>query len=875
VLNLEFNSSRLFHVSSSGHSSADSALWHCSGLGTLLLAGRGTLNWPVESCVTFGLECLEFGYQFFSIFIKAGNRLTGKALFRFDEFEIDPATRSLSRQGEPIPLNSKTFDLLLFLAERPHKLVSKDELLTAVWPGAFVEESNLTQHIFLLRKALAGSGSLGRAVVTVPGKGYQFAASVEQVETDQPPEPGGGLVMRAVQSITRMVVEEEVDDQARASELQDGRSAMLLPAPRTPKPRWPAVALGVSVVVLAAAGWFGWSWLQPKPRDHVQAVIADFDNSTGDTTFDHTLNRVVQIDLQQSPFFSVVGEGRVRQALMLMGRKSDGPITANDIREVCQRLNSQVYLTPSIAILGSRYLVTMSANSCADGSNVGARKEDADSKSGVLRAVEELTRRIRKDVGESRASLRQFDRPLYLERTSSLDALKAYSEAVRQFGAGKMDEAVRLYQHAIELDPIFATAYADLSSAYFNKGDSKDDKENISKAYALRDTVNERERFYIAYRYHQSVTGDVPAMRDALEIWSATYPRDNLVLADLANLLTWTGQFKESADAAVKSIELNAALGVPLNGISLEIAARAFKHLGQYDKALEYYNTAMQHNVDSGGIHGIALQIAGLRHDEKEVEHQIALCRGTADESRVLQQAAMAALADGKANRSDSLFNEAASAARRDHAEADLAAIDAYRPRILIDMGLTERARALIKSFAAEDPAAEDPSMDELVAVAETGDPAQARADAIRRQKESPQDTLVNVEYVPAVYAALAVRAGKPAEAVELLRPAEAYELRDPTIAYQRGQAFLAAKMAPEAAAEFRKLIDNPGIDDPLTPLHALAHLNLARALVLEGKPTDARAEYAQFLTMWSAADADLPPLKQARVEMARLLAHL
>ena len=869
MFNLELNSSRLFHVSSMGRSGARSALWHCRGLGTLLLTGRGLLNRPVESCVTSGLECLEFGYQFFSIFIKAGNRLTGNALFRFDQFEIDPAARSLRREGVLIPLNSRTFDLLLFLAEHPHQVVSKDELLAAVWPGAFVEESNLTQHIFLLRKALAGSGSLGRAVITVPGKGYQLAAAVEQVQTDQPGESAGGLVMRAVESVTRMVVEEEVDDPARNIALEGGRSALFLPTPRTAKQRWRAVAVAASVIVLIGAGWFGWNLLQPKPRDHAQVVIADFDNSTGDPTFDHTLNRVVQIDLQQSPFFSVVGESRVRQALTLMGRKSDGPITADDIREVCQRLNSQVYLTPSIAMLGSRYLVTISANSCADGSNVGARKEDADSKSGVLRAVEDLTSRIRRDVGESRASLKQFDRPLYLERTSSLDALKAYSEAVRQFGAGKMDEAVRLYQRAIELDPNFATAYADLSSSYFNKGDSTHDKENISKAYSLRDTVNERERIYITYRYHQSVTGDVPAMRDALEVWSSTYPRDNLVLADMANLLTWTGQFKESADAAVRSLELNAALGIPLNGISLEIAARAFKHLGQYDKALEYYNTAMQHNVDSGGMHGIALQIAGLRHDEKEVEHQIALCRGTADENRVLQQAAMAALADGKASRSDSLFNEALSAARRDHAEADLAAIDAYRPRILIDMGLTERARALIKSFAAEDPA-----MDELVAVAETGDPAQARAVAMRRQKESPLDTLVNVEYAPAVYAALAVRAGKPAGAVELLRPAEAYELRDPTIAYQRGQAFLAAKMAPEAVAEFRKLIDNPGIDDPLTPLHALAHLNLARALVLEGKLTDARAEYDQFLTAWSAADPDLPPLKQARAEMARLFAH-
>jgi tetratricopeptide (TPR) repeat protein len=357
-------------------------------------------------------------------------------------------------------------------------------------------------------------------------------------------------------------------------------------------------------------------------------------------------------------------------------------------------------------------------------------------------------------------------------------------------------------------------------------------------------------------------------MRDTLELWSATYPQDSILMADLANHLTWIGEYTESAAVAARAVAQNEANSVR-NGITVEIAARAFKHLGMYDKALTYYDSAVQHQVDTPAIHGIALQIAALRHDAKEVEHQIAWSRNTTSESQILQQAAMTALADGHARDSERLFTEATNAARRDHLEAGLATIDAYRPRILVDMGLSKRAKELADAFKADDT-----YMDRLFTEAEVGDPAQARAVAMSRQKEAPQDTLVNVEYAPSVYAALALHAGKPAEAVSAMSAVESYELRDPTIPYLRGQSFLAAGMGAEAAAEFKKLIDNPGIDDPLTPLHALAHLNLARALKLENKIAEARAEYALFLSIWSNADPDLPPLKEARTEWQQLAAQ-
>jgi len=784
--------------------------------------------------------------------------LKENTLIRFEGYELDPAARTLKRSGQVVAIKPKTFDLLLYLAEHPHEVISKEQLLAAVWPNSFVEERNLSQHVFLLRKALAATGQGEGIVKTVPGNGYQFAAAVEA-------RPRDGLVIHAAESITRVVVEEEAEGRDEGEPSGLAGAVVRFASWSLWRKRRRLVLWGLVAVLLGLGAILEWNRLHPRASSHVQVVIADFENSTGDATFDRTLNKVVQIDLQQSPYFTVISEGWLRNALLLMGRKAGAPITSEDVREACQRLNAQVYLTPAIAAIGSHYLVTMSANACVDGRTVGARKEDADSKTGVLQAVEEMTSGIRKDVGESRASLRKFDSQLYLEKTSSLDALKAFSQGDDLMSQGKNDEAARLFEHAIELDPDFAIAYSDLSSSYFNLGDKARDRANISKAYAMRNTVGEREQFEITYRFHESVTGDVHAMKGTLELWSETYPQDTIVMANLANFYTWIGQYQESADVAARTVQLNEANG-SRNGIAYEIAMRAFKHLGQYDKALGYFNTALGYKIESAGCHGLALQIAALRHDQGEVDREIAWARGTAAEAQILQQAGMAALADGRARESEKLFGEATSAARRDHEEADMSTIDAYRPRILAEMGLAARAKELAESFRAEDT-----YLDLLYAIAEVIDAGKAKAMALEAEKESPQDTLVNAEYAPAVLAAVAMRAGKAGDAVELLRVEEPYELRDPTIAFQRGQAFLAANRPSEAEAEFRKLIDNPGIDDPLTPLHALAHLNVARALVQQGKPGEASKEYAEFLEMWKSADQDLPPVQQARVEMARL----
>ena len=251
-----------------------------------------------------------------------------KALIRFEGYELDPAARSLKRDGKPISVNPKTFDLLLYLAEHPQQVVTKEDLLAAVWPNSFVEERNLSQHVFLLRKALAATGGDDQIVVTLPGKGYQFAATVEQVTADAGAQTRDELALHATQTVARVVVEEEFHDEASSGRLAEPGRAGGRPALGTSRRRWWLMAGdGVAAGLLVGGAWFAWDRLHPRVRDHVQVAIADFENSTGDATFDRTLNKVVQIDLQQSPYFTVVGEGRLEARSHADGTQADAPIT--------------------------------------------------------------------------------------------------------------------------------------------------------------------------------------------------------------------------------------------------------------------------------------------------------------------------------------------------------------------------------------------------------------------------------------------------------------------------------------------------------------------------------------------------------------------
>jgi tetratricopeptide (TPR) repeat protein len=342
------------------------------------------------------------------------------------------------------------------------------------------------------------------------------------------------------------------------------------------------------------------------------------------------------------------------------------------------------------------------------------------------------------------------------------------------------------------------------------------------------------------------------------------YPEDNLPLGDLVNFETWTGQFMQAASDAdrLRALEQRRNLH---NGITLEIEARAYFHAHMPDKLRATYEDAVQRKLDDAAIHGLMLQMEAANGNQAGVERQIALVHGTPDEAHVLQEAGSAYLAAGQVRQAEVFFQQATAAARRENLLPTLTDLDDYHVRMLVELGLNEQARSLLQTLPANDP-----SLDKAFAEAKLGLERPALEEAKKQLAEAPTDTLLTLEFVPSVQAAVALRNNKPEDAIRLLQAAEPYEMHDPTMPYLRGQAYLAAHRGREAAAEFSKIAEQPWVGDPAAPVVELAELGLARSLAQQGLNEQAIASYRRFLNSWAQAEPSLPVLIQAKAELAR-----
>jgi eukaryotic-like serine/threonine-protein kinase len=784
--------------------------------------------------------------------------LKTEVMLRFDDCIIDPARRSFSCSQRPIPLSPKSFDLLAYLAANSGRVVTKDELLTALWPDSFVEEGNLTQHVFMLRKALASHRLGERIIVTVPGRGYQFAARVEVIS----PAPARQeiSVLRATESITHVVIEEEEDDGAAAA------APPLLPPPPGGARRQSGrrMALAGVLALAAVASWAGWRrFHRQAARDHCAIVLADFTNTTGDLTFDTTLKKALEIDLGQSPYMDVMSEQETVNTLQRMGRKADAAIAGDTAKEVCERSNRQALLTGSIASLGREYLLTLEATDCVSGKELAQAKAEAASKEKVLGALDSITDQVRQGLGESAKSVERFQVPIAQATTSSLEALKAYSIGEYLVGrAGKEEtETLPLFQRAVELDPKFAMAYAAIATDYYNLSEYNLAMQYYQKAFDLSDQVGEKEKLYIRAHYYADDLKDIEQGIKEYQLWAETYPRDWGPWTNIANQYTQLGQYGPSITAGEQALKLD-----PARGIIYSVLARAYMRVNRYADAKSAGARDIAIGKDSYGLHATLFEIAFAEHDQAAMSREIAWGRGKPSEWYSLYIQACAAAALGRHKQSEELFQAAYQIAEHENlAEtADNVLID--QALVEVRLGLPRAARATLSRVKKQD--ADTPDL--AILRAELRDiPATGRFLAAHSGK-SEHGTLMNYVYLPRIRATLALQHSRPLDAVAALEPAVPYELADYTVSAQLGAAYLQARQGEKAAAEYRKILANPGID-PISPLYPMAHLGLAHAYVLEGNQAAARSEYHAFLDAWKNADPDLPVLHAAKGELTQL----
>jgi serine/threonine protein kinase len=292
-----------------------------------------------------------------------------------------------------------------------------------------------------------------------------------------------------------------------------------------------AFGTAAGLAFLLLSGITVWSFLRrdspprPKLTEKDTIVLADFDNQTGDPVFDDTLRQGLSVELQQSPFLTLISDRKVQQTLALMGQSKEARLTSEIAQQICERTASAAVLEGSIARVGSQYVLSLRAKNCNTGDILDQGQAVAASREDVLNSLSEMSRKFRTQVGESLTTIEEHSTPLAEATTPSLEALKAYSSGMKVNMSSGSAAAIPFYRRAVEIDPKFAMAYANLGLRYSAAGESVLSAESTTKAWQLRDRVSDREKFFIDFTYDRQVTGNLEKAYQTLELWLQTYPR--------------------------------------------------------------------------------------------------------------------------------------------------------------------------------------------------------------------------------------------------------------------------------------------------------------------------------------------------------------
>ena len=640
-----------------------------------------------------------------------------------------------------------------------------------------------------------------------------------------------------------------------------------------------ALPVALAVGVLAAGGYF-YLHRTPKLTDKDTIVLADFTNTTGDTVFDGTLRQGLSVQLEQSPFLSLISDGQVQQTLRMMGQPQDAKLRSDIAREICQRTSSAVVFDGSIAEIGTQYNLILKAVNCSSGESLASTEAQASDKNHVLDALGKAATEMRSRLGESLGTVRGFDAPLEQATTPSLEALQAYTLGQKAFSGSEFAASVPLFQRAISLDPNFAMAYNSLTVSYSNLGESILAVENGHKAYQLRGRVTERERFQIESTYHYFVTGDLQKALQSCELWTRTYPRDDTPLDIEIGIYTLVGQYDKAAVAAREGFRLAPTpVGMGYAGL-----VDSYLSLNRFETARATAEEAQSKSLDSPYLRFELYRLAFLQNDTAGMAQQVAWAEGKLGAEDVLlgNEADTTAYFGqvGKARELSRQADSTATRARQRETAALHQAAAAIREALFGKGGEVRKWAASTKQLRNS----RDVQYGALLALALTSDFSQGEtkleqmADDFARR--FPEDTLVEFNYLPTLRAQMAIEHHDPSKAIDLLRVAAPYELGStggfPVLylalypIYVRGEAYLLLHQGSQAAAEFQKILDHRGIVWN-EPIGALAHWQLGRAYVLQGDSAKAKSEYGVFLTLWKDADPDIPILKEAKTEYAGL----
>jgi DNA-binding winged helix-turn-helix (wHTH) protein/tetratricopeptide (TPR) repeat protein len=772
-------------------------------------------------------------------------------IVRFGSFEVDLQEGKLTKAGIRIRLQAQPLQILALLLDRPGQLVTRDEIRQKLWSqDTFVEfDDALNTAVRKLRTALNDSADNPRFLETIPRRGYRFVAPVAWT-----PEP------------TTVI-------------------------PNTPRVRphpylylylLLVAALILAVAAVAAFRHFHRPVFAITPRDTI--VLADFANTTGDPVFDDTLQTALNVSLRQSPFLNLLSGSEVAKTLQQMTRPASTKLTPEVARELCQRAGSKAYLAGSIGSLGSEYVLGLKAANCQNGDMLAQELVTAASKEKVLDALGGAASKLRGELGESLATVQKFDVPLVQATTSSLEALQALSMGRKASDEKGPAAALPFDQHAIALDPNFAMAYRAVGIDYTNLREMGRAGEYFTKAFQLREHASEREKLTINAEYYSYATAELDKGAQTFQEEIEIYPRDEAAYVNLGLVYAAEGQYEKATEITRQGARL-----APDAVSEYENLANYSLALQRLDDTRQVIHEAQARKIDDFILHNALYALAFLAADSAAMAEQQQWFAGKPEFENV--GIALASDTDahgGHVAKARELIKRAVrSAVQADNKEngAVYLAITAQREAAF---GNTEQARQLAAEALKLAPASQGAESEAALAFALAGDTARAESLAQHLKKRFPLDTQMQSLWLPAIQAQLALDKRKPDVALNVLQAHSPIEFGQiPFVnnisclytVYVRGEAYLAARQGNAAATEFQKILDHGGIVWNCWT-GALAHLGVARANALQSRTSPATgdaarlralAAYKDFLTLWKDADPDVPILKQAKAEYAKL----
>jgi DNA-binding winged helix-turn-helix (wHTH) protein/tetratricopeptide (TPR) repeat protein len=790
----------------------------------------------------------------------------------FQEFCLDTANQCLWRGPERVAIPPKPYDMLRYLVENPGRLVTQDELLEKLWPETYVNPELIRKYILDIRKILGDRPDKPKFIETVTKRGYRFIAPVIDESATPPPELG---------TQKQRLKRDSDSGHTTVAVAETG----LKPAAKLTGPRW--IAIAAVVVVAVALGVGAWLYFARRGQALTEKdtiVLGDFTNTTGDAIFDDTLKTALSVSLRQSPFLNVLSDSEVTKTLQEMTRPADTKLTPEVARELCQRAGSKAYLAGTIGSLGSQYVLGLKAVNCRSGDTLAEEQVTAASKEKVLDTLGQAASKLRGELGESLATVQRLDVPLAEATTPSLEALKAYS-----LGAKATDEkgpaaALPYDQHAIQLDPNFAMGYRSIGDDYFSLGELARASEYFTKAFQLREHASEREKLGIAAEYYHVVTGELDKAAQTYQEAIESYPRSVGVYGNLGLVYGAQGQYEKAAEVTRQALRLAPGRSYLYGNLANYALA-----LQRFDEARQSIHDAQARKLDDLVLHNALYALAFLGADSAAMAEQQQWFAGKAEENSGLALASDTEAYGGHLGKARELTKRAVDSAIRADNKENGAIFQAIAAQREAAFGNPAEARQSAPEALKLAPASQGVEVEAALAFAMASDAARAESLAQDLGKRFRLDTQIRSLWLPAIQAQLALDKKNPTAALNTLQAASAIESGQiqfvanisclyPT--YVRGEAYLAARQGSPAAAEFQKILDHSGIVWNCWT-GALAHLGMARANALESRTSQgadgdaarvrALAAYQDFLTLWKDADPDIPILKEAKAEYAKL----